>query len=88
MDAVEHVACVDLGPSYLVAQTEAAVQVHVPAETCLVGNLDISCSDVGAKLLELGTPLDTQVHVVGDAHASYKATSRLLKKYAHRAKFG
>jgi hypothetical protein len=79
MDAVEHVVCVDLEPSYLGAQTEAAVQVHVSAETCLVGNLDISCSDVGAKLRELGTPLDAQIHVIGDAHASYKATSAALQ---------
>jgi len=79
MDAVEHVVCVDLEPSYLAAQTEAAVQVHVSAETCLVGNLDISCSDVGAKLRELGTPLNAQIHVIGDAQASYKATSAALQ---------
>lgn len=79
MDAVEHVICVDLEPSYLAAQTEVAVQVHVSAETCLVGNVDVSCSDVGAKLRELGTPLDAQIHVIGDAHASYQATSAALQ---------
>lgn len=79
MDAVEHVVCVDLEHSYLAAQTEAAVQVHVSAEICLVGNLDISCSDVGSKLRELGTPLDAQIRVIGDAHASYKATSAALQ---------
>lgn len=79
MDAIEQVVCVDLEPSYLAAQTEAAVQVHVSAEICLVGNLDISCSNAGAKLRELGTPLDAQIHVIGDAHASYKATSAALQ---------
>lgn len=58
---------------------EAAVQVYVSAETCLIGNHDVPCSDVGTKLRELGTPLDAQIHVIGVAHASYKATSAALE---------
>jgi hypothetical protein len=73
------VALVTLGSSSLPAQTETVVHVRISAETCMIGKLDISCSDVGAKLLELGTPLDAHIDVSGDAHASYTATSAALE---------
>jgi hypothetical protein len=73
------IALVTLGSSCsLPARTEAAVHVRISAETCLIGKLDISCSDVGAKLVELGTPLDAHIEVSGDAHATYRATSAVL----------
>jgi hypothetical protein len=78
MDAVEHVVCVDLEPSYFAAPPETAVHVRDSAETCQIDKLDVACSDVGAKLLELGTPLDAHIRVSGDAHASYSATSAAL----------
>ena len=73
------VALVTLGSSSLPAGPETLVQVRISSETCLVGKLNISCSDVGAKLLELGTPLDADIHVSGDAHASYSAISTALE---------
>jgi hypothetical protein len=73
------VALVTLGSSPLTAQTETAVHVRISAETCQIGKLDVACSDVGAKLLELGTPLDAHIHVSGDTHASYSATSAALE---------
>jgi biopolymer transport protein ExbD len=73
------VALVTLGSSSLPAQTETVVQIRISSETCMVGGLNISCSDVGAKLLELGTPLDADIHVSGDAHASYSAISAALE---------
>jgi hypothetical protein len=73
------VALATLGSSPLPAQTETAVDVRISAETCQIGKLDVACSDVGAKLLELGTPLDAHIHVIGDSHASYSATSAALE---------
>jgi biopolymer transport protein ExbD len=73
------VALVILGSSSSPAQTETAVQVRISAETCQIGKLDVACGDVGAKLVELGTPLDAHIHVSGDAHASYSATSAALE---------
>ena len=72
-------ALVTLGSSSLPAQTETAVQIRISArETCLIGNLDVPCNDVGAKLRELGTPLDAHIHLTGDTHASYEATSAAI----------
>jgi hypothetical protein len=45
---------VTLGSNPLLAQPEQAVDIHISGETCLIGNLDVPCSDVGAKLRELG----------------------------------
>lgn len=73
------VALVALGSSSLPAQTETAVHVRISKETCFIGTLDVSCSKVGAKLLELGTPLDAHIDVSGDAHASYSTTSAALE---------
>jgi hypothetical protein len=73
------VALSTLGSSPLPAQTETAVHIRISAETCQIGRLDVACSDVGAKLLELGTPLDAHIHVSGDTHASYSATSAALE---------
>jgi biopolymer transport protein ExbD len=72
------IALVMLGSSSLPAQTEAVVHVRISAETCVIGKLDVVCSNVGAKLIELGTPLNAQIDVSGDAHASYSATSAAL----------
>lgn len=73
-------ALVTLGSSPSPAQTETAVQILISAqETCLIGDLDVPCSDVGAKLRELGTPLDAHIHLSGDTHASYKATSAAIE---------
>jgi hypothetical protein len=33
---------------------------------------------VGAKLRELGTPLDAHIHLSGDTHASYTATTAAI----------
>jgi biopolymer transport protein ExbD len=78
MRALLVVALVTLGSSSLPAQTETVVHVRIPAETCFIEKLDVSCSNVGAKLLKLGTPLDAHIDVTGDAHASYSATSAAL----------
>ena len=66
-------ALVTLGPNSLPAQTETAVQIRISGETCLIGNLDVPCSDVGAKLRELGTPLDAHIDLSGHSHTSYEA---------------
>ena len=57
----------------LPAQTETTVHIFVSAETCVIGNLELPCSDVGAKLRELGTPLDAHIDLSGHSHTSYEA---------------
>jgi biopolymer transport protein ExbD len=69
---------VALGSSSLFAQTQAAVHVRISAESCFIGELGVACSNVGAQLLKLGTPLDANINVSGDARASYSATSAAL----------
>jgi hypothetical protein len=70
---------VTLGSNPLLAQPEQAVDIHISGETCLIGNLDVPCSDVGAKLRELGTPLNAHLHLIGDTRTSYKATSAAME---------
>jgi hypothetical protein len=71
-------ALVTLGSSRLLAQPEQAVDIHIWREICLIGNLDVPCSDVGAKLREMGTPLNAHLRLIGDTHTSYKATSAAI----------
>ena len=60
-------------------QTQTVVQIRISSVTCMVGKLNISCSDVGAELLKLGMPPDADIHVRGDAQASYSAVSAALE---------
>jgi biopolymer transport protein ExbD len=72
-------ALVTLGPNSLPAQTKTTVHIRISArETCLIGNLDVSCSNVGAKLRELGTPLDADIHLSGETHVSYRVASTAM----------
>jgi biopolymer transport protein ExbD len=70
---------VTLGSKSLPAQTKTAVDVRVSAETCLIGNLNVPCSDVGENLRKLGVPLDAHIHLSGDKHMTYSATSAALE---------
>jgi biopolymer transport protein ExbD len=47
-------------------------------QTCLVGSLDVPCSDVGAKMRDQGIPLDAHIHLVADKDASYHTISAAL----------
>jgi biopolymer transport protein ExbD len=70
---------VTLGSKSLPAQTKTAVDVRVSAETCLIGNLNVPCSDVGENLRKLGVPLDAHIHLSGDKRMTYSATSAALE---------
>jgi hypothetical protein len=72
-------ALVILGSGPLAAQPETAVHIRISAETCLIGNLAVPCSDVGEKLRELGTPLDAHIRLSGDTHMTYSATSAAIE---------
>jgi len=72
-------ALVTLGSSPLPAQTETTVRIFISAETCLIGKLGVPCSDVGAKLLELGTPLDAHIDLTGHSHTGYEATRAAIE---------
>ena len=66
-------ALVTLVANPLPAQTETTVHIFISAETCVIGNLELPCGDVGAKLRELGTPLDAHIDLSGHSHTSYEA---------------
>jgi len=72
-------ALVILGSNPLPAQTETTVHIFISAETCLIGNLEVPCSDVGAKLRELGTPLDAHIDLSGHSHSGYEATRAVIE---------
>ena len=69
---------VTLGSNSLPAQTKTEVDVRIVNDSCLIGDLAVPCSDVGAKLRELGTPLDAHIHLTGSTHASYTATTAAI----------
>jgi biopolymer transport protein ExbD len=83
---------VALASSFLLAQNETAVQIRISAgEICLIGDLDVSCSDLGAKLRDLGTPLDATIQLSVDTRASYDATSAAidsLRRAGYKLKIG
>jgi hypothetical protein len=68
-----------LGSKSLPAQTKTAVDVLVSAETCLIDNLNVPCSDVGENLRKLRVPLDAHIHLSGDKRMTYSATSAALE---------
>ena len=74
-----------LGSRSLPAQTETVVvHIHISApETCLVDDLTVPCSDVGAKLVELGTPLDGHLDLTLDKNLTYSAASAALESVNH-----
>jgi len=72
-------ALATLGFTPVLAQVEAAVTVRISADTCLIRDLNVPCSDVGAKLRELGVPSDADIRLSGDKSASYRAVSAALE---------
>ena len=73
-----------LGSNALVAQTETAVDIGISeVGTCLIGNLEIPCSEVGKNLRELRTPPDAHIHLTVDPRASYYAVSAALEGLRH-----
>jgi hypothetical protein len=69
-----------LGSNSLPAQTATPVHIHVSAPgSCLIDSISVPCSDVGAKLRELGTPLgNVHIHLSVAKHLSYDATSAAI----------
>jgi biopolymer transport protein ExbD len=61
------------------AQSDTAVEVFISGDTCHVRNSDVPCAVVGAKLVELGTPLDANIRIKGDSRSTYKATASALE---------
>lgn len=70
---------VTAGSIPLAAQTETTVHVFVSAENCVIGNLELPCSDVGTKLLEWGTPLDAHIDLSFHSHTTYEAMRAALE---------
>lgn len=61
-------------------QTRSDVTIHISArQTCLVGSLDVPCSDVGAKMRDQGIPLDAHIHLIPAAGSNYQTVSAALK---------
>jgi hypothetical protein len=60
-------------------QANSDVTIRISArQTCLVGSLDVPCSDVGTKLRDQGTPLDAHIHLIAGTDSSYQAISAAL----------
>ena len=68
-------------------QSETYVSIRVLADnTCLVNGKPVSCSDVGDKLHELGTPSNATIQFHPDKGAKYEAVAAALTSL-HRAGF-
>ena len=73
-------AIVTLGVNALTAQPETPVDIRISeVGTCLIGNFDVPCSEVGEKLRELGNPPHVQIHLSVDPRVSYYAVSAALE---------
>lgn len=73
------VAAMTLGVGATFGQSNSDVTIHISArQTCLLGSLDIPCSDVGAKMRDQGTPLDAHIHLVAGKDSSYQAINAAL----------
>ena len=69
-----------LGANALFAQTQAVVDIRISERgTCLIGSVDIPCSNVVKTLRERRTPPDARIHLSVDPHASYNAVSAALQ---------
>jgi biopolymer transport protein ExbD len=67
-------ALVALGSDSVPAQTNTTVLVRMASEdTCLVAAVHVSCRELGAKMRELGIPLNAQIQFGIDGYRSYEA---------------
>ena len=79
MSSLALVAAMTLEVGASFGQSKSDVTIHISArQTCLVGTLDVPCSDVGAKMRAQGIPLDADIHLVGRKDSSYQAISAAL----------
>ena len=60
--------------------SRATVQIHFSAhQTCKVGDADVSCDQVGKKLLALRIPLDADIHLNADTDSKASMLLPILK---------
>src|SRR5258708_16132813 len=70
------------------------VQIHFSAHrTCIVADSDVSCDQVGNKLLALRFPLDADIHLNADTNSKasillpmFKTSKKSLHRPAHKTK--
>jgi hypothetical protein len=56
------------------------VQIHFSAhQTCIVADSDVSCDQVGNKLLALRIPLDADIHLNADTNSKASMLLPMLK---------
>ncbi len=73
-----------LGFNALVAEAQTAVVLRITEiGTCLIGKLDVPCSDVGEKLREMRIPHDAPIQLSVAPHASFYAVSAALEGLRH-----
>jgi hypothetical protein len=79
MSSLLLVAAMTFGVDATFGQSNSDVTIQISArQTCLVGSLDVPCSDVGAKMRDQGIPLDAHIHLVAGKDSSYQAISAAL----------
>jgi hypothetical protein len=88
--ALTFVIALRLGGALCQAETPVRIRV-LSDDTCLVHEVPILYRDVGAKLRELGTPSDANIHVNAENGAKYEAiasTFESLKRAGFKFKVG
>ena len=58
--------------------TPPEVMIHVSGEMCAAGSLNVPCSEIGAKLREVGTPRDAHIRFAREKGATYRGISAAL----------
>jgi hypothetical protein len=68
-----------VGRGVTAASAQTSVSIHLTShQTCEIVGEEVPCADVGAKLLTMHVPLDSDIHMVADFDASYRAVSAAL----------
>jgi biopolymer transport protein ExbD len=72
------------------AQTAIVIRL-TSHQTCQIGEEEVPCADVGAKLLAMHIPLESDIHISGSPDSTYQqvsATLTSLKDAGYRLKVG
>lgn len=67
------------------------IRLSASLNTCFIADVEVPCSEVGAKLLAMNVPLNSRIHCVGDSVVSYElvhATLESLDRAGYSTKVG
>jgi|SRR5271156_1975425 len=61
------------------SQQSIEIRLSSSLDACFIADVEVSCNDVGAKLLAMNVPLNSRIHCVGDSVVSYELVHSTLE---------